>query len=316
VRLIFLGSPEFAVPSLRALHGAGHDIALVVTRPDSPRGRSAKPLPTPVKELALNLGLEVCQPQRARAPAAVARLRAIRAQLGVVVAFGEILSSRLLSATERGFINLHASLLPDYRGAAPVNWALIRGETVTGVSVIRVVPELDAGPILAQRQVPIGDDEDAGELDARLADAGAEVIVDVVNLLACEEPPGQPQSTRAAFFARKLTKQDGRVDWSSSAEEIRNRVRGMTPWPGAYCDLEAGGNRHRVTLLRAETVDKAAAPHPHEPGTVIRADAEGIVVQAGASLLSIEQLKRAGGRAMSAADFVHGRHVKAGDRFL
>lgn len=316
MRLIFLGSPEFAVPSLRALRAAGHDIALVVTRPDRPRGRSGQPLPTLVKEVALDLGLQVYQPQRAGAPEAVARLHSMGADLGVVVAFGEILSPQLLAATAQGFINLHASLLPDYRGAAPVNWALIRGETLTGVSVIKLVPELDAGPILAQRQVRVGDDDNAEELEGKLAGAGAEILVDVVNLLACEQHPGRPQPERGGFFARKLTKQDGRIDWSLSAEEIRNRVRGLTPWPGAYCEFESDGGRHRVTLLRTEVVDKTAAPQPHRPGTVIRADAEGIVVQAGAGFLKITQLKRAGGRAMSAVDFVHGRHVKSGDRFL
>jgi methionyl-tRNA formyltransferase len=316
VRLIFLGTPEFAVLSLHALHEAGHEIALVVTRPDKPRGRSARPLPTPVKELALQLGLDVYEPLRASARASVARLRSLQAELGVVVAFGEILTPRLLASTERGFINLHASLLPDYRGAAPVSWALMRGEAVTGVSVIRVVPELDAGPILAQRRVAVGADETAGELEARLANAGAEAVADVVALMACEEAPGKPQPPGSAFFARKLTKEDGRIDWSLSAEEIRNRLRGVTPWPGAFCNLEAGGEIRRVALLHAETVDRMAEPHPAEPGTVIKADAEGIVVQAGTGLLRIKQLKRAGGRAMSAADFVHGRHAKAGDRFL
>jgi methionyl-tRNA formyltransferase len=316
MKLLFFGSPDFAVPALRALHAAGHDIALVVTRPDRPRGRTRKPLPTPVKEAARELGLDVFQPQRSSAPESVQRLRAVRAELGVVVAYGEILSPEVLSVAERGFVNLHASLLPDYRGAAPVHWAVIRGETETGVSVIRMEPRLDAGPILDKTRVKIGEDETAGELEARLADVGAALVAAVVDRMAAGEyPPGSPQPDAAGFFARKLTKADGAVDWSESAEAIRNRVRGLNPWPGAYCDVRAAGGRHRVTLLRVEAMASGAEAEGHEAGLVLRADEEGVVVQAGRGAVRIKELKPAGGRAMNAPDFVHGYRVAAGDRF-
>lgn len=318
MRLLFFGSPAFAVPTLRALHGAGHRIQTVVTRPDRPRGRSGRPAPTAVKQAAIELGLAVFQPVSANAANAVDTLRGADAELGVVVAYGEILKPSLLSVAERGFINLHASLLPKYRGAAPINWALMRGETATGVTVIRMSPELDAGPILAQRQVGIGPGETAGELADRLAALGAEAVLEVVDRLdAGEEIPGRPQPRHAGSLAPKLKKEDGKIDWSASAEQIRNKTRGLTPWPGAYSDFRVGDRLHRVTLLKVETDQTEQTDAPQAPGTVMRADeAEGIVVQAGAGAVSIKALKPAGRRAMQAADFIHGYRVKPGDRFL
>ncbi|MGD2175371.1 MAG: methionyl-tRNA formyltransferase [Candidatus Brocadiaceae bacterium] len=312
MKLLFFGSPEMSVPSLRALQGGGHRVATVVTRPDRPGGRGRHPTPTAVKEAALEMGLEVLQPDTANGPEAIRALRGVGAELGVVVAYGEILSPELLSVTDRGFINVHASLLPEYRGAAPINWAVIRGEEVTGVTVIRMVPELDAGPILAAREVPIEPGETAGELHDRLAEIGAEVVLDVVDRLdAGEKLPARAQPREAGFFARKLTKRDGRLDWSLSAEELHNRVRGLTPWPGAYTRLEAGTESIRITVLRAEVAERSA--EGRAPGTVLSADEEaGIVVQTGRGALRLLELKPAGGRAMSAADFVHGYPVEPG----
>jgi methionyl-tRNA formyltransferase len=173
MRLLFLGTPDFAVPTLRALHSAGHRIELVLTRPDRPRGRHSAPEPPEVKAAALELGLPVYQPESANAPQTLARLREARAQLGIVVAYGELLGAELVATTDQGFLNLHASLLPDYRGAAPISWAIIRGETQTGVSIIRMVPRLDAGPVLAERRTEIGPTMTAGELSDRLAVLGA-----------------------------------------------------------------------------------------------------------------------------------------------
>jgi len=317
MRLLFFGSPAFAVPSLRALHGAGHDIAQVVTQPDRPRGRKGTPQPTAVKLAASELGLDVFQPARASAPEAVEALRGKRADLGVVVAYGEILSPDLLSATTQGFLNVHSSLLPDYRGAAPINWAIMRGETETGVSVIRVVPELDAGPILVQRALAIGPDETAGELHDRLSVVGAEALVELVARLdAGEEVKGKPQPVSTGFFARKLTKADGAVDWSASAATICNRVRGLTPWPGAYAELQTAGRSIRVTLLRAQPVDCDDAEQGARPGEVVRSGEEGLFVKAGTGYVRISELKPSGSRAMSASDFVHGHHIESGDRFV
>jgi methionyl-tRNA formyltransferase len=314
MKLVFFGSPGFAVPSLRRLHGAGHSVMLVVTRPDRPRGRSGMPMATAVKVAAGDLGLPFFQPADPNAPGALAHLRGEGAELGVVVAYGEILSAEALATTSSGFLNLHASLLPDYRGAAPINWAIMRGEQETGVSVIRMAPRLDAGPVLAERPVRIGPDETAGQLEARLADMGAELLDDVVGRLARGElPEGREQPRRTSFFARRLTKEDGRIDWSAPAAEIHNRVRGLSPWPGAYCQFEGNGRNERVHLLRVRSAP--AGPQRAEPGTVLQAGGDGIFVKAGAGVVRILEVKPAGSRAMAAADFVNGRAVRAGDRF-
>ncbi len=310
MKLLFFGSPEFAVTSLRSLVDAGHRVVAVVTRPDRPRGRGRSPSSTAVKEAAEELGLEVLQPAGANNPDCIAELSALNAELGVVVAYGEILSPALLGATERGFLNVHASLLPDYRGAAPINWAVMRGEDVTGVTIIRMSPELDAGPILARREVPIRPEETAGELHDRLAAVGAELLTDTVNRLSAgEQIPGRPQPEEGGFFARKLTKEDGRINWNMPAEQIANRVRGLTPWPGAFCELPTQGGATRVTLLEVEALEPESPTR--RPGTVVRAvDSDGILVQAGRGKVRIRKLKPAGGRAMSAADFLHGHQVK------
>ncbi|MFO8007640.1 MAG: methionyl-tRNA formyltransferase [Candidatus Brocadiia bacterium] len=316
MKLLFFGSPDFAVPSLRALHAAGHDALRVVTRPDKPRGRGREPAATAVARVAEELGLDTCKPKSANNAEPVRELSATGAELGVVVAYGEILSPELLEATERGFLNVHASLLPDYRGAAPINWAVMRGEQVTGVSVIRMEPELDAGPLLARREVGIGPQETAGELYDRLAQVGAELITDVVGRIERGEPvPEEPQPAEGGFFARKLTKADGRVDWSRSAAEVCNHVRGVTPWPGARCSLEHDGQRTEVTLLSVEPPGLEGPQEP--PGTILRAgEKAGLVVSTGGGGVRILELKPAGSRRMSARDFIHGHAVEPGDRFV
>ena len=317
MRLLFLGTPAFAVPALRALHAAGHEIALVVTRPDRPRGRSASPEPPEVKAAALELSLPVYQPDGANRPETVSRLRPLKAQLGIVVAYGEVLSPELLAVTGRGFLNLHASLLPGYRGAAPINWALIRGERVTGVSIIRMTPRLDAGPILAERRVDVGPAMTAGELSEKLAQVGAQAMVEVVGRLeAGEEAAGRPQPPRGGFFARKLTKEDGRLDWTLSAGAIADRVRGLTPWPGAYCDFVGGERTVRILVLQAACALPGEGSPTAAPGVVLRADpVHGILVNAGEGAVLVRRLKPAGGREMYAAAFINGYRASPGDRF-
>ncbi len=315
MRLLFFGSPDFAVPSLRGLHAAGHEIARVVTQPDRPRGRSKTPRPTAVKQVAEELGLPVLQPARAGRPAVVRALAEEDADLGVVVAFGEILSPELLEVTRKGFVNLHASLLPDYRGAAPVNWAVMRGERKTGVSVIRVEPKLDAGPILGQRGTAIGDDETAGEVHDRLAVLGAELLVAVLGRMdAGERVTGCEQPREGGFFARKLTKRDGDLDWTRPAAEIVNMVRGLSPWPQAYSELHSDGRIIRVTFLETE-VAEADGGVKARPGEVVRAEDDRLLVQTGDGLLAVRRLKPAGSREMKGRDFVHGYKAQPGDSF-
>jgi len=315
MRILFLGTPEFAVPSLRAIREAGLDVGLVVTRPDARSGRGRRQAPPPVKKAASAMGLPVYQPASVNSERAAGRLRAVGAHLGVVVAYGEILARRTLSVTAGGFINLHASLLPKYRGAAPINWALICGERRTGVTVQRMSPELDAGPILAQRVVAIGEDDSAGVLHDRLAQVGAQALVEVLLTLAGGEPvPETPQRGEDASYAPKLGRADSRVDWEQSAQQIANRVRGLTPWPGATTCFVGANRAENVTLLRV--MAKPQARRLASPGTVTAvSDEEGISVQSGNGTVIIRELKPASGRAMAAADYAHGRHVRVGDRF-
>lgn len=315
MRILFLGTPEFAVPPLEALHNGGHEIVLVVTRPDAARGRGRKRAAPPVGSAGLRLALPLYQPQSANAPGAAERMRAAGADVGVVVAYGELLGSDVLAVPEKGFLNLHASLLPRYRGAAPINWAILRGEEVTGVTVQRMSRQLDAGAILAQESVVIGDDDTAGDLHDRLCECGAALLLRVLDALGRRETlPEVPQDPSEATYAPKLTKKDGRIDWHQTAAAIRNRVRGLTPWPGASCRFIRADASEDVILVRVAggpRGDEAAAP-----GTVLCAgDREGIVVQTGQDTVTIEQLKPASGRVMTAADFMHGRHVESGDRF-
>jgi methionyl-tRNA formyltransferase len=220
----------------------------------------------------------------------------------------------MLATAEKCFLNVHASLLPDYRGAAPINWAVMRGEETTGVSVLEMTPELDAGPVVGERRVEIGPRETAGELFERLAREGALLAVEVLGRLERQgELTGRPQPEKTGFFARKLTKADGRIDWGLPADTVFDRARGLTPWPGAWCRFHHDGRDLRVTLLQVRPTDHPEA-YRAEPGTVLRAD-EDVVVAAGDGAVSVERLKPAGSRAMSAADFIHGYHVEPGDKF-
>ncbi|NLW51505.1 MAG: methionyl-tRNA formyltransferase [Candidatus Brocadiaceae bacterium] len=321
MNLAFLGSPDFAVPTLEALHEAGHRVRLVITRPDRPRGRGRKPAATAVKQAAERLGLPLWQPESVNRPETARALAESGAEMGVVAAYGEILRPSVLSALPQGFLNLHASLLPDYRGAAPVHWALMRGETGTGVTVIRMAPRLDAGPVLAAAKVRIGDRETMGELEARLAREGAALMAEVLRRLdRGEAVPERPQPASGGFFARALTKDDGRLAWTVPARELCNRVRGLTPWPGAWTVLETGGRRVKVTLLCAEPApvpgDGAEAGAAVAPGTVLAVEPDALRVQAGRGAVRVRALKPAGSRAMCVPDFVHGHRVRPGDRFV
>jgi len=310
-----MGTPEFSVPVLQAVHAAGHDARLVVTRPDARRGRGRRPALTPVKAAALRLGLEVFQPRSVNRPEAVERLRSSGAQIAIVVAYGEMLRAATLRCLPGGMFNLHASLLPKYRGAAPINWALMRGEAETGVTLQRMAPELDAGPVVAQKAVCIGPDETAGGLHDRLSILGAELLVEVLRRLDRGEAlQERPQDAAQATLAPKLSKEDGYVDWRRPAAEVRNVVRGLTPWPGAATTVVAGGRAERVILLAVDAEPRAETRA--EPGAVLAAgDEQGIVVQASPGSVIIRVLKPSSGRAMTAADFIHGHHVRPGDRF-
>jgi len=321
MRLIMMGTGPFAVPTLRALAASEHDVALVVTRP--PRGRAHEA--SPLQRTAEELGLDVWSPEKVNQPDAHERLASLEADLLVVCDYGEILRPETLATTRLGGVNLHGSLLPKYRGAAPVQWAILKGETETGDSVIQMTPGLDAGPCLAQQRVAIDPDEDAGQLEARLASLGAELVCEVVEHLAAgtarpiEQDPGQ------ASKAPRLKKEYGAIDWSRSALEIKNQVRALRPWPRAFTywhrvDSPAGSplrlNIDRVAQLDSREAATAANPCVSNapPGTVLDA-AERLVVATGQGTLEIIELQPAGKRSMKTADFLRGHRVQRGDRF-
>ncbi len=313
MRLIFLGSGAFALPTLRWLAGGEHEIPLVVTQPSRPSGRGRKTTPTPVFTLANELGLETLEPEDVNAPDVVAGLRSLDAQLGLVVAFGQKLSPELLTSLPGGFINLHASLLPRLRGAAPINWAILRGERQTGCTVFRVVERMDAGPVLTERSTEIKSEETAGELHDRLAEIGIEAVEEVLRL--CEggaTPEGTPQNEAEATHARKIRKADGFVRFDRPVATVTTHVRAMTPWPGAATQFRsAGGRWERVMIVRTRRAEGPATPSL-PPGTI---DERGHVAALD-GFVEILQIKPSSGRIMTWGDYVNGRHVEAGDSFV
>jgi len=315
MRLVFMGTPDFAVPSLRSLQSAGAEIAAVVTQPDRPRRRqSSPPEPSPVKAEAERLGLPVLQPASARVPDLVDRLARLAPDTMVVVAFGQILPPEVLAIPPRWCINLHASILPKYRGAAPIARAILAGEKVTGCTTMKMDRGLDTGDILLQKECAIGLNETAGELTARLARLGAGLLAETLALHERGALEPRPQDRREATQAPPLTKRDGRIDWSAPAAEIANRVLACNPWPLAHACL----NGRPVQILRAEVSFeplKEGKARP-APGRVIRAEGERIVVRCqGDSRLALLELRFPGGRAMSARDALNGRLIRPGDTF-
>lgn len=309
-RTLFWGTPDFALPSLRALLGDGAkgiEVVGVVTRPPRPRGRGRKRSRSPVAEFATSAGLAALEPERPSLPEFGRAVEELAPDLSVVVAYGRILSRRMLDAPRLGSINLHPSLLPALRGAAPIPWAVARGLSETGVTVMRMVEEMDAGPVLAQERVAIGDGETASELAGRLAEAGARLLARTVERIAAGQAAETEQDHEAATFAPPLARESARVDWTRGARDVANLVRAMDAAPGAWT-LARG---RPVKMFRA-----SAEAGGGEPGRVQRADARhGLVVAAGAGVVRVGEVQPPGKRRMPAAAWVAGRHVREGDRF-
>jgi methionyl-tRNA formyltransferase len=307
LRIVFLGSGAFAIPSLHALVAAGHDVAAVVTQPDREKGRGRALLPPPVKPVAESLGLRVLQPPRIRLPEAQETLRALAPELQVVVAYGQILPRSVIDIAPRGTINVHSSLLPRYRGAAPIHWAIVNGETETGVTTMMIDEGLDTGPILLKRATAIGPEETTPELEARLAAIGGALLIETIDGLARGTIAPVPQDHGAATLAPILHKEDGRIDWSAPAEVIARRVRGLVPWPGTVTTW-AGGD---LKILRARPEAGTASA---EPGTILSND-DGIVVACGGgTALRILDVQPASRRPMTAAAFAAGARLSPGAR--
>ena len=300
-RLAFLGTPAFAVPSLRRLVEAGHDVRLVVTQPDRPAGRGRAPAAPSVKVEAERLGLSVFQPERISTPEGVGRLAAAGVELGVVAAYGEVLSRELLAAPGRGFVNVHPSLLPRLRGATPIPTAILLGLEQTGVTVMRVTTGVDAGPILAQVGEPVRDDDTGETLSRRLAELGADLLVEALPRWLGGRIPPRPQDARAATYSEQLQREHGRVDWTRPAVELWRRCRAFQPWPGLHTTWEGG----RLKLLE---VAPLASRGGHPPGQVFR-HRDGLAVACGTGALLLRRLQPEGRGAMTAEELARGQRA-------
>jgi len=300
-RLIFLGTPEFAVPSLKALWAAGEDILAVITRPDRPRGRGQKVTPSPVKELAQALGIPVLQPIRLKDPEFLAALKELNPELMVVTAYGRILTPELLALPRWGFLNVHASLLPRHRGAAPVNWALIKGDQETGVTIMWVTLEVDSGPIFLQERLPILPEDNAGTLGARLAERGAVLLVEALQLLRRGEGRKIPQPESGVTYAPPITPEMRLIHWELPATEVAGWVRGLDPTPGAYTYWR--GQRLKLFGARVEEAGGRRAV----PGTALGLAHGRLEVACGEGTISLKELQLAGHKRLPAEAFLRGQ---------
>jgi methionyl-tRNA formyltransferase len=309
VRVLFWGTPEFATPPLRALLGEGFDVVGVVTQPDRPVGRSRSSVAaSPVKQIAVEEGVPVLQPEKPRGDAEFfAAVRGLAPDISIVVAYGNLLSRELIDLPPRGTLNIHASLLPAFRGAAPIQASILGGLTETGVTIMRMVPKLDAGPIVHQLTTPIADDETGGELSLRLSELGALALVEALALMEAGAAQEREQDEAAATYAGKIDRETTRIDWSLSAVEVARRIRAFDPKPGAWtthrgADLKMYGGRAMGALYRAA------------PGTTCLIDANGMAVACGDGVVQVTTLQPSGKRRLTPADLANGRGVAVGER--
>jgi len=304
MKLVFLGTPEFAVPTLEALIDAGHSVQAVYTQPDRPRGRGHQLAFPPVKECALRLGLDVRQPQRIRH--CQDELAAIGCDAMVVVGYGQIIPQSIIDLPRYGIFNVHASLLPRYRGAAPIQWAVANGETVTGVSIMQIEAGLDTGPVFTADETQIGDEETTLDLAPRLAQMGARLMVDVLNRVERGEVVAAPQDHSKATLAPILTKEDGLIDWSRPASEIHNRARGFLPWPGAW-------TRFRGERLNVWRCRRAEEPAARPPGSLFQSNRRLFAACGGRTAIELIEVQQEGRKRVTAEAFMNGARIADGD---
>jgi methionyl-tRNA formyltransferase len=310
MRIVFMGTPQFALPSLKKLLASKHEILAVVTRPDRPKGRGLHTAPPAVKIFAEKRGLPVFQPEKLRDESFHRKLAELKADLFAVVAF-RILPREVYTMPPKGTIDLHPSLLPKYRGAAPINWAIINGERKTGVTVFFIGEKVDAGDTILQRSVPIGAQETAGELGERLAEIGAEVLLEAVENIANDRISRANHPEEEPSPAPKLSREDGRIDWTKTATEVNNLIRGLNPKPGAFTTF----GEQIIKIHRAVVVDESAPQA--RPGQVVRTDPrEGIFVNSGEGLLHLQVVQLEGKKRMGSAEFLRGFHLQEGDLFV
>jgi methionyl-tRNA formyltransferase len=298
LRLAFMGTSDFAVPALTEIVGQGHAVAAVYTRAPRPAGRGMLDRKSPVHDAAARLDLPVVTPASLRVPGEQAAFAALDLDVAVVVAYGLILPKSFLEAPASGCLNIHASLLPRWRGAAPIQRAIMAGDSETGVTIMRIDEGRDTGPVAMAERVEIGRDMTAGELRASLARLGADLIVRALAALAKGALDTQPQPADGVTYAERIDKSEARIDWTRPAAEVHNRIRGLSPWPGAWCEMDVGGKRERLKVLRSHRIAADGAP-----GTVL---SDTLTIACGTGAVELVEIQRAGGKAMAAGEFLRG----------
>ena len=310
LKVIFMGTPDFAVPSLNAL-AAEYEVTAVVTQPDRPAGRGGKVAVSPVKARAMSLGLPCLQPERVKAAEAVEQLRSFPADVFVVTAYGQILSQTILDMPRLGCVNVHASLLPKYRGAAPIQWSIINGETVTGITIMQMDAGLDTGDMLLTKEVAIEPCDNAGTMHDKLADLGAAVLLEALRLLASGRARPEPQDGASSTYAPMLSKETGYIDWNSNPASISNLVRGLSPRPCAWTRLDS-----EIFKIYSATICDNAVCGAAKPGEIVSADSDnGIKIAADGGVLRIHELQRQNGKRLTAGEFLRGNNLRVGAVF-
>jgi methionyl-tRNA formyltransferase len=309
MRILFWGTPDFAVPSLQALIGEDHEIVAVVTQPDRPAGRGRELREPPVKTIALQERIPVLQPEKARDPSFVEQIRQLAPEISVVIAYGQILTKEVLDLPEHGSVNAHASLLPELRGAAPINWAIVRGHSTTGVTIMRMAEKMDAGPIIYQLEEPIGADETAGDLWSRLSEISAEALVETLELIELGEITEEPQDDSHATYAPRIHREDARIDFNHSPVDVANLIRGMDAVPGAWTTLDGA----EIKLFRPLVVELSVAA---APGTVLESNtidrSQGFVIACGSGAVAVREVQPPGKRRMTVVDWLRGHALPPG----
>lgn len=309
MNIVFAGTPDFAIPALEALHESEHKVSLVISQQDRPRGRGKKMTPTPVKKRALELGLETYEPASINSQEAIEKLKEIDPDCIIVVAFGQILKKELLNLAKYKCLNIHASLLPKYRGAAPINWAIINGEKETGISIMRMDEGLDTGPVLKQEAIPIGEEDDSISIHDKLGQLGAKMIVEVLDHLETDRIPEIPQDDSLSNYASMLDKEMGRIDWSKKGLEIHNLIRGLKPWPSAYSFY----NGENIKIHKARRMEKFKDA---ANGEIVKVNDEGLFVNCQDQCIVIEELQFPGKRKMQVSDYLKGNEIDIGVKLI
>lgn len=306
MKVIFMGTPDFSVGTLEALVEAGYEVVLAVTQPDKPKGRGGKMQYTPVKEAALARDIPVYQPKKIREPECIEELKKYNADIMVVIAFGQILPKEILQMTPYGCINVHASLLPKYRGAAPIQWAVIDGEKVSGVTTMQMNEGLDTGDMILKTEIPLDPKETGGSLHDKLAEAGAKLCVETLKCLEDKTAAWEPQGESTTAYAKMLDKNLGNINWNDPAVQIERLIRGLNPWPSAYTHW----NDKVIKLWQADVVEGNT---DQEAGTIVKVEKDSFYVQTGEGLLKIEELQLQGKKRMDAGTFLRGNHLEYGE---